>query len=53
LHDIESKIIFFETSAREIKKVELTKLSFIGELKMELDRSVAHRTALQTEFRKI
>ena len=43
----------FEAAAREIKKAGLTKLPSSEELKAELDRLTARKTALQAELRKI
>ena len=43
----------FEAAAREIKKAGLAKLPPSDKLKAELDSLTAHKTALQTELRKI
>ena len=53
LRGFESEIILFEAAAREIKKAGLTKLPSTEKLKVELDGLAAHKTALQTELRKI
>ena len=53
LRGFESEIILFEAAAREIKKAGLTKLPSTEKLKAELDRLVAHKTALQAELRKM
>ena len=48
----ESEIILFEATAREIKKVGLTKLSS-EKLKAKLDELTAHKNILQAERWKI
>ena len=48
-----SKIILFETVAREIKKAGLTKLPSAERLKAKLDSLVARKTALQSVLRKV
>ena len=53
LRGFESEIILFEAAAKEIKKAGLAKLPSAGKLKAELDELAAHKTALQTELRKI
>ena len=53
LRGFESEIILFEAAARDIKKAGLTKLPSAEKLKEKLDGLAAHKTALQTELRKI
>ena len=53
LRGFESEIILFEAAAREIKKAGLAKLPFTDKLQAKLDGLAAHKTALQSELRKI
>src|SRR5699024_7764896 len=53
LRGFESEIILFEAAVREIEKAGLTKLPSTEKLKAELDGLSTHKTALQTELRKI
>lgn len=53
LRGFESKIILLKTAAKEIKKAELTKLSFSKYLKAESDGLTTCKTPLQLNFRKI